>query len=1033
MDPMASHGLLPSPKESQGEVVEETASPGRYRAFLWLLWGGIGAVWGLSAVRVGAYLTGWLPGYGAFGLLLGVLCGLVVALGLSWWWRSSSAKTGLTPVWGILPLALPLIDLVAPDGLQPWRSLALLAGGLALSLIGRCSCPRWAWAAMSAVIPLVVYVTDVSPYVGRADTFEFQVIGPTLGLAHPSGYPLYTLICKLFSLLPFGTVAWRVNLSSALAASLASTFLYLALAAQIERQDRRLRLLALLSSMALAFSPTLWSRAVEAEVYALNACLTALVLWVVVRWHTGELPKARAWAVSGLLLGLALASHLTLGGLAPMLAIGLLVPALRPPRRAWAWAVPLGLAGLLLYAYIPLRWPAVTGGEAMSFSAFVRYVLNTGSGGALHPLAFYQDPGRWVVVWRVLRGQLGMVGLGLAAFGWATMMWQRKSRALAVGTLLTAATWVWFALSFYVADPDYSAFLIPLDVLLVFWLGRGVITLARTGIAASALGRAITISLVALLPLKEIWTTGPGLDVISQGKADEAWGRYVLHLPLSRGAAILADSEKFPPLYYLQQIEGQRPDLELVTLFSEDQYREAMVTRLNHGQVVYLARYLPGMDAFGVSSVGPLVVVTPSLTCRDLAPMKGVAFGTDLRLASYELAADPLGRPVHHVTLTWCVITQVEQDLEVRFRIVGQSSEDVVWEWTAGRPVAGYTTTASWKPGQRVDDYHEISWPAWIPAGEYRLDVGLFPRFSKEGLAVEASGTPWYSLGPVSLSARSPSLYPERLDVQIGHAAWLLGGDVPAMGVAGGEIEIDLIWRCQDRLDGVPQVQWVEQDSGVPVMSMPLRALGEAADRGLCEAGSRFPLQRRYRLEAPSETGEYRLELVWEGSGEESTGLWMRCHWLGHRTTTCPLEVVTFTPSFEGLANYDNRIALLDADFDARDVAAGGTLRLVVWWKAMAPMEQDYTVFVQVLGPDGQLYGQVDSWPVQGTYPTSTWNVGDVIADHYEFFVSRDGPTGDYRLIIGWYLLSDMSRLPLLDADGAPMGDFFEVGRFTLP
>lgn len=1030
MDPLPLKSHVPVRRKLQ-RIVEGRLGPALHKVLLLLLVWIAGAIWGFSAVRVVAYLTGWLAGYGVWGALGGVLSGSIVAFGLLWGRQSSSAKLDPSSLWEGLPLALPLIDLLASDGVQPWRSLALVAGGLVLSLVRRCSWPRWVWALMSAAVPLLVYSTDISPYVGRADTFEFQVVGPTLGIAHPSGYPLYTLICKLFSLLPLGTVAWRVNLSSALAASFASAVLYLTLT--VRKKEQAHGMLAFVAAMVLAFSPTLWSRAIEAEVYALNACLTALALWVTVRWHTGDLPKAKAWAVSGLLLGLALASHLTLGGLAPMLLVGLTVSRLRPPRQAWGPALLLGLAGLLLYAYIPLRWPAVTGGEVMGFPTFVNYVLNTGSGGALRPLAFYRDPGRWVVVWRVLSGQFGVVGLALAVAGVVTLM--RQYRALAVGTLLTAATWVWFALSFYVAEPDYSAFLIPLDVVLTFWLGHGLLSFAHILGTAPGVWRAVMIPLVALLPLWEVWTTGPLLDTISQGRADEAWGRYVLSLPLSRGAAILADSEKFPPLYYLQQIEGLRPDLELVTLFSEDQYRGALMARLNSGQVVYLARYLPGMDAYGVSSLGPLVVVAPSARCDGVLPTEGIAFGTGLRLLSYRLEPDPLGRPMHHVTLTWCAVTQVSQDLEVRFRAVDQASGEVVWGWTAGRPVGGYTTTASWGPGQRVDDYHGVSWPAWIPTGVYRLEVGLFPRFSERGLAVGFGTTPWYALGTVALPTRPPSTDYGSLDVQIERAAWLLGKELPVMGVAGSVIELDLVWRCQDRLDRerMPGVRWIDQSSGVPVMSSPLRALGETAEETPCETALRLPIQRRYRLETPPEPGEYRLELMLGDDADVTTGHWMRCHWLGQRTAACPLGAVTIKPAFEGLANYDNRIALLDADFDARDVAAGGTLRLTVWWKAMAPMNQDYTVFVQVLGPDGRLYGQVDSWPVQGTYPTSTWNVGDVIVDRYEFFVSRDGPPGDYRLIIGWYLLSDMSRLLLRDADGKSVGDFFEVGRFTLP
>ncbi|MCZ7666312.1 MAG: DUF2723 domain-containing protein [Chloroflexi bacterium] len=60
---------------------------------------------------------------------------------------------------------------------------------------------------LAALLP--IYLLTMPAAVGQADTFEFQVVVPQLGIAHPTGYPLYLLLGKLFTLLPLGTVAWR--------------------------------------------------------------------------------------------------------------------------------------------------------------------------------------------------------------------------------------------------------------------------------------------------------------------------------------------------------------------------------------------------------------------------------------------------------------------------------------------------------------------------------------------------------------------------------------------------------------------------------------------------------------------------------------------------------------------------------------------------------------------------------------------------------------------------------------------------------
>jgi hypothetical protein len=86
-------------------------------------------------------------------------------------------------------------------------------------------------------------------------------------------------------------------------------------------------------------------------------------------------------------------------------------------------------------------------------------------------------------------------------------------------------------------------------------------------------------------------------------------------------------------------------------------------------------------------------------------------------------------------------------------------------------------------------------------------------------------------------------------------------------------------------------------------------------------------------------------------------------------------------------------------------------------------MAENYTVFVHLLGPDGQLHGQVDAWPVSGTRATSTWAPGEAIDDHYSVRVDPDAVAGAYQVEIGLYLLSGGERLPLLNRNGEPVAD----------
>ncbi len=992
-----------------------------------------GAVWGLALARTVALSLRAPFFFGTGGGLAGAAAGIVVALVLA----HRAQRTA--PV----ALLLPAVDLLAGEP-HPWRGPVLLAGGLALALLLRLErpLPRRVALALTVLVPLAVYLPDLSPYVGRADTFEFQVVAPRLGIAHPSGYPLYILLGKLFSLLPLGSVAWRVNLSSAACAALAAGLLFLTLtraerhifpqeapatsragaAPQAPPRAEFARYAALVAALTLAFSPTLWSRAVEAEVYALNALLVALALWIATRWAGGSLPAARALPALGLTVGVAMASHLTLGALAFVALPLLLTERPRPTFRTLLLAAGLGLAGLALYLYVPLRWPAVTGGSRMSAQEFLRFVTNADSGGALRPMAFTRDLPRWGLVFRLFRAQIGWTGLALAAGGWILLV--RRQWTLALGTLLAFAAWVWFNLGFYVADPDYSAFLVPAHVVAIFWMGLG----AAGGFAllrrrAPRL-RPVAATLLLLLPLSRLWITGPALETAAQGRADEAWGRYALRQPLAEGAAILADSEKFPPLYYLQQVAGLRPDLEMVTLFNEAQYREALAVRLEQEQRVYMARYLPGLDLYGVQAAGPLVEVAPEAPLAAGIKGSGVTFGAGLRLEGYALRRDPEGRPMHHLALVWQVTEPITEDLTVRLRLVTPGGE-VAWAPEGSRPVLGYTVTSAWREGTAISDYYPLRWPPWLPAGRYRLEMALAPRFSDDLLPVEGGEEdPWMLLESLEVAARPRQPLRQRHDALFGGSIWLTGSDLPGEAWAGALLAVELAWEpAATPPEGAhPVARWVAAD-GAAQPQFPLEARGNPAE--LRQA------TYRYDLEAPDEPGRYRLEVGWRSGGGELLGA--RCRWMGPESGLCPAGEVRVGPSNVGAANFDNRILLVSAAVDAGDVPAGGQLHADLIWRGLRAMDEDYTVFVQVVGPDGKLYGQVDSWPVQGARPTSGWAAGEELRDTYHLYLQEEMPPGEYRVIAGWYLLADMRRLPVLGASGGAIGDYYEAGRFTLP
>ncbi len=108
-------------------------------------------------------------------------------------------------------------------------------------------------------------------------------------------------------------------------------------------------------------------------------------------------------------------------------------------------------------------------------------------------------------------------------------------------------------------------------------------------------------------------------------------------------------------------------------------------------------------------------------------------------------------------------------------------------------------------------------------------------------------------------------------------------------------------------------------------------------------------------------------------------------------------------PQVEITASFNSQARLVGLDADTTQVAPGDTINTRLYWQAQAEFQQNYTMFVHLIGPDGLLYGQVDHIPGAGAYPTTGWLPGEYIADEYAIPVAQNAPPGDYQLIVGLY------------------------------
>jgi hypothetical protein len=856
--------------------------------------------------------------------------------------------------------------------------------------------PRWFDIGLALVV-LALYLLTQGDHVGRADTFEFQVVAPQLGIAHPTGYPLYVLLGKLFSLLPIGSLAWRVNLSSAICATGAIWLIYRTII--LLRPDR---LTAALTVLLLAASPVLWSQAVVAEVYALNALFVAALLGLLVILLLGVEDRRRRIVIYGvaLLLGLSLSHHLT--GVIVIPAIVLTAILVRPslPLKHWLIAGGLFLLGLTPWLFILLRWPALHNGQWMLLSEWLGWIWGQRFGGALN-LGVWLDSTRWSIMGRILVEQVGPIGLGLAAVGVILLIKQNWRIALITSALM--AGYVFYGLVYNV--PDVAVFVLPAFLVMAIWIGVTLAALPpllnRLPLedASRAAARTALYMLLTLLPL---WQIAGHIDQTNQrgvGADHEAWGRYVLGLPIPPKAALLVDGEKIAPLYYLQVSEQLRPDLDIVVLGDETLYRQELDRRLASGQPVYLARFLPNLP-YRMRSLGPLVEVStrPQSTPPDLRQTLDGTSSDTIKLLG--VTPEP-GRP-YRLTLYWQALSEQRPNYHVRLRLIDARGE-VWWEDPGAHPVGGYYPTGAWAAQEVVADFHEVPVPPDLPAGTYALEAGLFTPFRDDGLM--AGGSPWVKV----------------VDVQV-----LTAREAPL------PVDVRMVYE-QTALMALSELGTIPPESQT---ALQVKVMGEGTSASLLLVRDRNiyseitttlrPGDNRLRFTGPEFVGDYEVHLL--------TGRPARCRWLAEMTPSCLLSTLSVAGEAPGDSfNFDNQVILLDAQIDRDTVQPGETLQVDLTWQGLKTWPGDYTAFVHLIGPDGKVHGQVDQWPMQGTLPTTQWMAGQVVDDPYTLTLPPDAPRGKYQVEVGWYLLATLRRLNVLDAAGRPSADQVIVGEFTVP
>lgn len=420
------------------------------------------------------------------------------------------------------------------------------------------------------IIYLLTQFPSVAPY---RDTGEMVAVAHTLGVAHPPGYPFYTLISKLFLLImPLASEGYRLNVLSGLASAFTAWVVY-RIFIKLGLQKWAARLLAIV----FATSYLQWYLSLVSEMYTLNTLFAAgiLLLLMLVFDNNSESSRKAAWYVlAAFLMGVGMGNRMDLLLIVP--GIGWLVWRDRTlaPKTKYLYAVLAGVAGYSIFFYLMARsnaapffdwnhpatlerlWASIArkthGGTLDLISAGYASGENFGPG-----ISFYFNH-----LWQ----GFGYIGIPLAVAG--LYAWWQKRRDWCVATFIS---WVVCGpLFIYLGNmpPNTHAlaileahFLLP-NLIVALWMGAGLAYLFETNTDTAR--RAVLAVVPVIMIAANMYNNVPELVKRNNMVAYDFSRNILRSLPANAILVMKKDVQLFS-IWNQRYVEGRRPDVAVVS------------------------------------------------------------------------------------------------------------------------------------------------------------------------------------------------------------------------------------------------------------------------------------------------------------------------------------------------------------------------------------------------------------------------------------------------------------------------------------
>lgn len=406
------------------------------------------------------------------------------------------------------------------------------------------------------------YFLTLPKGIGFGDSGTMAAAAVSLGIPHPPGFPTYVLLGYFFSLLPIGSILWRLQLLSLIPAVGIVILVFM----MVFKKNELIP--AMFSAFLATFFYGFWSQAGNVESYMLTNLFIFGVIWLGL-----FRPPTK---IMGLLLGLG-------AGLNPIgvVVVPVLLYLFRLSKKTLVIFLTAVPTAVLVYTYLPIRaftYPFLNWGNPQTIASFLKYItgsgLNINSGvvvnGFTGSIWWYIDA--WSRFGYLAWTQLTPLVMALSLLG-AWYLWQEKRATFWVLIIILFTN---ISLAGIYVSGNRDIWLITSLIILIILAGDGLVRLGKMGWIVGI----ITLAIV-------VWISAP--KILERTKINIS-GKYLsdIYQNLPKDSILIGGGETFNSLtLYAYKVAKMRPDvtpIDMTIFYGQDWYRKNVKSPASRGE-----------------------------------------------------------------------------------------------------------------------------------------------------------------------------------------------------------------------------------------------------------------------------------------------------------------------------------------------------------------------------------------------------------------------------------------------------------------